>query len=248
MRPVDIGIVLLVVTIWGGNFVAMRTGALEIPPYFCKKKIFSYVLNIKEEDIILDAAGGSSSYLEAVRLNSLSSHLILTDQIYEGVVEKENGIKIVGGDISSIHLDDSSVTKISCHHAFEHFQENKDQLFIKEAYRILKKSGCLVIIPLFLTDKYSECWNIKPKQYFDKKSNLIFDSTATLPGGDAGGHFCRLYSVESLEKRILNLAKDINFDCEIIECEIDHQSIPKSKNNCGSKLNAPTRALKLTKI
>ena len=34
MRPVDIGIVLLVVTIWGGNFIAMRIGALEIPPYF----------------------------------------------------------------------------------------------------------------------------------------------------------------------------------------------------------------------
>ena len=34
MKPVDIGIVLLVVTIWGGNFIAMRIGALEIPPYF----------------------------------------------------------------------------------------------------------------------------------------------------------------------------------------------------------------------
>ena len=34
MRPVDISLVLLVVTIWGGNFIAMRTGALEIPPYF----------------------------------------------------------------------------------------------------------------------------------------------------------------------------------------------------------------------
>jgi len=34
MRPVDIGIVLLVITIWGGNFIAMRIAALEIPPYF----------------------------------------------------------------------------------------------------------------------------------------------------------------------------------------------------------------------
>jgi O-acetylserine/cysteine efflux transporter len=34
VRPVDIVLVLTVVTIWGGNFIAMRTGALEIPPYF----------------------------------------------------------------------------------------------------------------------------------------------------------------------------------------------------------------------
>lgn len=34
MKPVDIILVLTVVTIWGGNFIAMRTGALEVPPYF----------------------------------------------------------------------------------------------------------------------------------------------------------------------------------------------------------------------
>lgn len=34
MRPVDIGLVILVVAIWGGNLIAMRAGALEIPPYF----------------------------------------------------------------------------------------------------------------------------------------------------------------------------------------------------------------------
>ncbi len=34
MRPLDTLTALLVVTIWGGNFIAMRAGALDIPPYF----------------------------------------------------------------------------------------------------------------------------------------------------------------------------------------------------------------------
>lgn len=34
MKPRDIFLVLLIMMIWGGNFVAMRIGALEIPPYF----------------------------------------------------------------------------------------------------------------------------------------------------------------------------------------------------------------------
>jgi O-acetylserine/cysteine efflux transporter len=34
VKPVDIILVLTVVTIWGGNFIAMRTGVLAIPPYF----------------------------------------------------------------------------------------------------------------------------------------------------------------------------------------------------------------------
>jgi O-acetylserine/cysteine efflux transporter len=34
MRPLDILAALTVAAVWGGNFVAMRAGALEIPPYF----------------------------------------------------------------------------------------------------------------------------------------------------------------------------------------------------------------------
>lgn len=33
MKPADILVALLVVTVWGGNFVAMRTGVLDLPPY-----------------------------------------------------------------------------------------------------------------------------------------------------------------------------------------------------------------------
>jgi len=34
VRPLDTLTALLVVLIWGGNFIAMRAGALDIPPYF----------------------------------------------------------------------------------------------------------------------------------------------------------------------------------------------------------------------
>lgn len=34
MKPGDIILALLVITIWGGNFAAMRFGAQELPPYF----------------------------------------------------------------------------------------------------------------------------------------------------------------------------------------------------------------------
>jgi O-acetylserine/cysteine efflux transporter len=34
VRPLDTLTALLVVVIWGGNFIAMRAGALDIPPYF----------------------------------------------------------------------------------------------------------------------------------------------------------------------------------------------------------------------
>ena len=207
----------------------------------------SLILDINENDIVLDAAGGRSNYLKSVKLNSNTNELILTDHIYEGINEDKDGIKIVGGNIASIHLSDSSVNKIACHHAFEHFKENTDISFIKESYRILKTGGVLVIIPLFLTDKYYECWNIQRFNQFDTNSYLIIDKTSTLPGGDEDGHFARLYSNESLNKRIIDSAKIIGFNCEIVECRVNDKSIPNMYENFGSKLNNPTRALKFIK-
>ena len=136
---------------------------------------------------------------------------------------------------------------MACHHAFEHFQGQKDLLFINEAYRILKDNGILVIIPLFLTQDYIECWNILTKKHFDKNSVVVVDKTASIPGADDEGHFARIYNNESIVARIIKPAEELGFKCEIIECEVDGQSIPDMENNFGSLINTPMRTLKLTK-
>lgn len=88
--------------------------------------------------------------------------------------------------------------------------------------------------------------------WYDRENemvDLIIDKSATLPGADPDGHFSRIYNFNSLEKRILKTAENAGFSCEIIECEIDFKSIPDTKHNShGSRLNNPTRALKMTKI
>jgi ubiquinone/menaquinone biosynthesis C-methylase UbiE len=207
----------------------------------------SYLLDITSSDVLLDAAGGRSNYLKAVRFNSNLEILYLTDHIYDGVKQLDDGIKICGGDISAIHLDNESIDKIACHHAFEHFQEEKDIAFIKESYRLLKSNGKLVIIPLFLTDKYIECWNIDIKNKFDNNAELIIDKSASIPGADDDGHFARFYDNKNLITRIINPAEKLGFECQIIECEVDNKSIPNMDSNFGSIINKPTRALVLSK-
>lgn len=207
----------------------------------------SKILAPKKSDSLLDAAGGQSNYLKAVRNNSNIQKTYLTDQIFEGQKTLEDKTSVVGGDIANIQLPDASVSLISCHHAFEHFQENKDIQFINEAYRLLRKNGKLVIIPLFITDQYVECWNIEQKKNFDNKARVIIDSTASLPGANDDGHFARLYSLAALKKRILNYSENLGFGYEIIECQIDGKPLPDMAKNFGSKVNRPLRALKLTK-
>ena len=221
-----------------------------VTDYIHKKGLeffFSYYLLNINDHVILDAAGGKSSYLKAVKMNSKATSLYLTDHIFNGIKEIDDGVKVVGGDISSISLGDESIDRIACHHAFEHFQSNKDVEFVTESYRLLKENGILVIIPLFISSAYIECWNIDTERSFDDSSTVIIDKSASLPGADDDGHFARIYSMDSLSERILHHAESLGFACSIVECLIDGESIPKMDKNFGSLLNKPLRALKLVK-
>lgn len=206
----------------------------------------AYLLRINKTDIILDAAGGKSNYLFGIRNIYGPSKLILHDHIYDKAEEK-NGLWIIGGDISNILLPDESVDKISCHHSFEHFKGDRDILFIKEVGRLLKPGGKAVIIPLFISEKYIECWNVKHGNKFDPNAELLIDVTATLPGGENDGNFARIYSPMALQRRILNFAEGNKLNWSIITCTLDGKDIPDMNLNPGAKINCPLRALLLEK-
>ena len=238
------------------------------------------LLEIKNEDIVLDAAGGKSDYLITVNNFVHPSKLILQDHIYpvrmprlssedgikskfyseEGInapfehsngvynnTKEKNGILTIGGDVTEILLPEKSVDKISCHHAFEHFQENKDYLFVKEVSRLLKIGGKAVIIPLFISTSHIESWNTKKAEQFDKDAQLLIDETASLPGGDTDGHFARIYSPEALRIRILDRLNELGLAWTIVDCTLDGKNIPDMSLNVGAKINCPLRALVLTK-
>lgn len=154
---------------------------------------------------------------------------------------------MVGGDISEINLPDSTLTKLSCHHAFEHFYDDKDIHFIREIARLLKPKGRACIIPLFLADRYVECWNIDHKVLFDASAELIVDKSSSIPGVDDDGHFARFYSANAFKYRIIEVAKDVNLSLSIVTCRLSGCDLPDMDKNFGSKLNYPLRALVLEK-
>lgn len=220
----------------GRDFVAKK--ALE---FFFSARI----LDPAPGDSLLDAAGGRSGYLEAVRAIYGCRELFLHDHIYADGTGLENGIKLVGGDASSIPLGDGSVTRISCHHAFEHFQDDTDVRFVEEVARLLGPGGRACLIPLFLSRHYTECWNVPGGRSFDERATLLFDATATLPGGDEDGHFCRIYDLRALEDRVLDTARGGGLNVRIVTCRLDGRDLPDGTVTAGSRLNRPLRALVL---
>jgi len=205
------------------------------------------LLGIQRGDKLLDAAAGNSIYVKVIQdFNFITTYI--TDHIFKSTFfDDKRNTYIVAGDISSLSIPDESIDKISCHHAFEHFQEQKDVEFIKECWRVLAPRGCVVIAPIFMADRYVECWNIDKNTLFDSSATLIIDKSASLPGADDDGHFARIYSSDSLNERITNLATQIGFKAELFEILIGGKRVPEMKKQFGSKLNYPLRALKLVK-
>ena len=71
-------------------------------------------------------------------------------------------------------LKSGCVSKMALHCSFEHFEQDVDIRFIKEANRIPGKGGKLCIIPLYLFNKYAN--QTDPAILFN--TNLNFEQDA----------------------------------------------------------------------
>jgi ubiquinone/menaquinone biosynthesis C-methylase UbiE len=220
--------------------------SLDYPHKKLLEFFFSYrLLDIQQDDILLDAAGGDALFLKIMH-EKVGCRCLLNDHMYLGVSEKDN-LRYIGGDVCSINLPEASVTKISCNHSFEHFHENKDSGFIREVSRLLKPGGEAVILPLFLSGIYFETWNKPTDCQFDSTAETLVDETATLPGSGNTGFFARVYDDMALQKRVLTVAKETGLFATIYRCLLDGADVPDMNKNSGALINNPMRAIHFRK-
>lgn len=61
----------------------------------------------------------------------------------------------IGGSAERLPLPDGFASAMVLHNAFEHFEGDADQGFVREAARVLRPGGRLCILPLFLYTEYA---------------------------------------------------------------------------------------------
>jgi SAM-dependent methyltransferase len=61
----------------------------------------------------------------------------------------------IGGSASALPVPDGFADAMVLHNAFEHFEEDADTAFIREAARVIKPGGRLCIVPLFLFTEHA---------------------------------------------------------------------------------------------
>lgn len=105
------------------------------------------LLKLKDSDIYMDVASSQSVCPDIIK----KYH---TKNIYRQDIRYQKGIhdEYVGSNAENIPFDNNSIDKMALHCSFEHFENNSDIGFLKEAYRLLKPNGKLVITPLYMSE------------------------------------------------------------------------------------------------
>jgi hypothetical protein len=123
----------------------------------------------------------------------------------------------IGGSAAKIPLPAGSVSKISLHNSLEHFEGKNDIKFFREAQRLLRAGGRLLVVPLFIGDRYS---TVEDAGWVDD------DGVKHLWG--VGARFARWYDLPQFKTRILDRSPELAVRVYHVEnaTEIDPTCFP----------------------
>lgn len=175
---------------------------------YLHSKLLEYLTSLtlgelKPGEVLLDAAGGGDAEFIRIAREYVDFPFVGYSQDARLSGTERDGIHYVGGSIDSIPLADESVDLITCHHSIEHFREDGDSGFIREACRLMKAGGRTIIVPIFLANRHAEIWNRRPQARFDPAATQIVDRTAAFAGWGPYEGFARTYDVAAFRHRIL---------------------------------------------
>ncbi len=156
----------------------------------------SRMLEISKDDVYIDVASENAPTAEIVhKLTGCTAYR--QDLIFPKGVHGST----IGGDACNMPVKDGFATKMALNCSFEHFEQNADMRFIKEASRVLRKGGKLCIAPLYLFNKYV----ILTDPVVLPREGMPFDSDAILYCvKDWGERHARFYDVSHLVSRVIN--------------------------------------------
>jgi hypothetical protein len=122
--------------------------------HFTEKSLEHYVaaelLQLSAEDVYVDIASAESPAPDIY-------HRLYGCKVYRQDLSYPEGLRgdRIGGDAAKLPVPDGFATKLALHCSFEHFEQDSDIRFIREAARVLRKGGKLCILPLYLYTTYA---------------------------------------------------------------------------------------------
>jgi SAM-dependent methyltransferase len=178
--------------------------------YFAEKSLEHFLSfqfsDINKQSLVLDVANAWSPFPQIIN-DFFGCKVISNDLAFPpGEVVLENWHTQIGCSACNLPLNDASVDLITLHCALEMFEGNDDINLVKEASRILKTGGKMVVIPLYMNEVHHILRD--PKNSRKVLPNIDEGSALIYRRNFWGVTFSRFYSADAFCTRILANVKD----------------------------------------
>lgn len=153
------------------------------------------LLELTPDALCVDVASQASPFADLVT-SQLGCRMYRQDLEYPVGLHGD----LIGGDAARMPLPADSVTAMTLHCSFEHFEGRSDVEFLREAARVLRPGGRVCILPLYLRDEYVNILDPRATRTLVPDAGATVHSISDWPGG----HFARFYSPEVFRARVVD--------------------------------------------
>jgi SAM-dependent methyltransferase len=172
--------------------------------FFTEKALEHYVsLSFKpltSDSKVIDIASAGSPFPEIVH-SDYGCDVWSNDLIFPEGVHGNGWHTRVGGDACKLPIEDDFFDLAVLHCALEMFEGEADVGLIREAGRVLKPGGTLVVVPLYLNET---CHILRdPRTYRNPLPDIDEGAELVYRKDFYGASFCRVYSVDSFMNRLV---------------------------------------------
>jgi ubiquinone/menaquinone biosynthesis C-methylase UbiE len=165
-------------------------------------------LTLGQHETIIDVGGGTGLIAKVLRKMSQESDIVVID-LSRSMLQKVDDptLSVIQGDVTSFPLKNETFTLAIMINTIHHINEGKQQLALREVFRILKKQGRIFIIDIWFPNTFlSNLFVITEKLLVGKTSHLTPDAMKRMVQ-DIGFQDVDVFSTKKNQYRYITLAK-----------------------------------------
>jgi ubiquinone/menaquinone biosynthesis C-methylase UbiE len=165
-------------------------------------------LTLDQYETIIDVGGGTGLIAKVLRRMTQESDIAIID-LSRSMLQKVGAptLFVIQGDVTSFPLKNETFTLAIIINTIHHINEGKQQLALREVFRILKKQGRIFIIDIWFPNTFlSNLFVITEKLLVGKTSHLTPDAMKRMVQ-DIGFQDVDVFSTKKNQYRYITLAK-----------------------------------------
>ena len=169
--------------------------------------IIDEYLTLEQEEKIIDVGGGTGLIAKVLRSKKQNDDIMVID-LSRSMLQKvkDPTLSVVQGDVTAFPLKDETFTLAILVNTVHHIYETKQQVVLREVFRILKKQGRIFIIEISHPNTFFSNLFIKIEKILVGKTHHLTADKMQLAIQDAGFHEIKVFFPKKYPSRYVTTA------------------------------------------